>query len=83
MDLVLSAHSHFYQHNRVNGIEYLVVGSAGALLYFPEKAEYTIKSVRSYCYAILDVSLSALSIAVYDENGVLLDEVRLTSGPEE
>jgi hypothetical protein len=42
VNLVLSGHSHFYQHNRVDGIDYVIIGAAGSGLYAPTYASYTI-----------------------------------------
>lgn len=78
VDLVLSGHSHFYQHNLVNGIHYLIIGSAGSPLYTPEKAPYTLKSVKDYNYAITDVSPTSLQMTVYNHEKKVLDQLRLT-----
>ncbi|HEY3322767.1 MAG TPA: metallophosphoesterase [Planctomycetota bacterium] len=75
--LVLAGHSHFYQHNLVNGIHHLVVGSAGAPLYDPIPAPYTVTQSKSYCYAVADVSVEALRLSVYNDQGVLLDKLNL------
>lgn len=77
VDLVLSGHSHFYQHNFVNGIHHLIIGSAGAPLYTPETAPYTIKSVKDYNYAIADVSPMSLEIIVYNNEKKELDRILL------
>ncbi len=76
--MLLTGHSHFYQHNVVNGIHHMVIGSAGAPLYDPARAWYTQKSVKSYNWAVADVTPSTLSLYVYDEHGAPLDTVLLT-----
>jgi predicted phosphodiesterase len=78
VDVVLSGHSHFYQHNVVNGIHHIVIGSAGAPLYDPAKAWYTVKSLKEYTWAAADVTPDALSLFVYDEHGAPLDTLLLT-----
>lgn len=75
--LVLTGHSHFYQHNLVNGIHHLVIGTAGAPLYDPAKAWYTLKSVKEYNWAVADVTPSSLSVYVYNERGMPLDTLIL------
>jgi hypothetical protein len=75
--LVLTGHSHFYQHNRVNGIHHLVIGSAGAPLYDPAAAWYTLKSVKEHNWAVADVTPSSLSLYVYNEHGMPLDTLIL------
>jgi hypothetical protein len=77
VDMVIAGHSHFYQHNLVNGIHHMVIGSAGAEPYYPKSASYTIKSLKDYNYAIADVSPAALNMTVYNERGVVLDTVNL------
>jgi predicted phosphodiesterase len=77
VDLVLSGHSHFYQHNFVNGIHHLVIGSVGAPLYNPEMASYTLVSLKDYCWAVMDVSPTKLSLNVYNAQNKKLDTVDL------
>lgn len=78
VDLVIAGHSHFYQHNEVNGIPHLVIGSAGAPLATPGTADYTLKSVKTYNYAIVDVTRHKLHLVVYDDKGEALDTVNLS-----
>jgi 3',5'-cyclic AMP phosphodiesterase CpdA len=73
VDLVLNGHNHFYQHNRVSGIDYIVIGSAGAPLYPTGTASYTIKSVSDYCYGIFDITPNSLKMSVYNNVNKLLD----------
>lgn len=78
VDLVIAGHSHFYQHNLVNNIHYLVIGSAGAPLYQPDSAYYTIKSVQDYCWGLIDVYPNMLTIRVYNNYGLRLDSLHLS-----
>ena len=77
VDMVISGHNHYYQHNLVNGIHHLTVGSAGAPLYEPGLAAYTVKSSKSYCYAVIDVSPNALRIRANTEQGVEIERIDL------
>jgi predicted phosphodiesterase len=77
VDMVISGHSHFYQHNIVDGIHHLVIGSVGAPLYDPEKASYTQVSVKDYCWAVMDVKYSRLVLTVYNAKNEKLDAVEL------
>jgi predicted phosphodiesterase len=77
VDMVLSGHSHFYQHNLVNGIHHLVIGSAGAPLYDPGKASYTLVSLKDYNWAVMDVKYSRLTLTVYNAKSQKLDMVEL------
>lgn len=80
VDMVLAGHSHFYQHNLVDGVHHMVVGSAGAPLYDPGTAAYTVKSLKSYCYALLDLDSpkNTLTYNAYDEKGNVLDTLSIT-----
>jgi predicted phosphodiesterase len=77
VDMVISGHSHFYQHNLVNGIHHMVIGSAGAPLHSPKNASYTIKSIKDYNYAIVDLEHTKLHMVVYNDHGKVLDVIDL------
>lgn len=77
VDAVISGHSHFYQHNLVNGIHHLVLGSAGAPLYNPDSASYTVKSAKEYHFGIVDVSPTSFHLTVYTYQGAILDSLFL------
>lgn len=78
VDVVLSGHSHFYQHNVVNGIHHMVIGAAGAPLYEPSKAWYTVKSLKEYNWAVADVSPEVLNLYINNERGEPIDTLLLT-----
>jgi hypothetical protein len=77
VDAWIGGHNHFYQHNLVNGIHYVIIGTCAAELYVPSTASYTLKSVQDYCYGIIDVSPSDFKISVYNGNGNLIDTIML------
>jgi predicted phosphodiesterase len=77
IDMVISGHSHFYQHNLVNGIHHLVIGSAGAPLHSPQNASYTVKSIKDHNYAIVDLEPTKLHMVVYNDHGKVLDVIDL------
>jgi len=78
VDLLISGHSHYYQHNLVNGIHHLIIGSAGAPLYTPLNATYTVKSLKDYNFAVFNVTTDSLTINVYNDKNVKLDSLKLT-----
>jgi acid phosphatase type 7 len=78
VDMLLAGHSHFYQHNLVRGIHHMVIGSAGAPLYDPTNASYTLKSVKQYNWAMCNVTPTSLGLFVFNENGTPLDTVLLS-----
>jgi hypothetical protein len=75
VNFILNGHSHFYQHNRVNGIRHLILAGGGAPLYSPKKADYTIKMKKIHHYAICDVSADEFKITVYDLSGNIIDTI--------
>ncbi len=78
VDMVIAGHSHFYQHNLVNGIHHMIIGTAGAPLYSPSNASYTVKSIKDYNFAIVDVSPVSFKMVVYDDRGTVLESLTLT-----
>ena len=83
VDMVISGHSHFYQHNRVSGIEHMVLAGGGAPLYDPTYASFTIKSIKDYNFGIVDVSSNSFLLRVFNNMNVLLDTVRLSKNTNE
>jgi predicted phosphodiesterase len=77
VDLVLAGHSHFYQHNLVNGIHHLVIGSAGASLYDPEKAFFTVTQAKDYNFAVIDMTTGKMKLVVYDAEMKVLDTLEI------
>jgi len=79
VDMTLAGHSHCFQHNRVNGIEHMLIGSVGAPLHTPIWQSYTIAQAQDYCFGIFDVTPTSLTLHVYNASNTLLDTV--TVGP--
>jgi predicted phosphodiesterase len=77
VDLVLAGHSHNFQHNLVNGIHHMVVGSAGAPLYTPIKADYTVSQAKDYNFAVIDVSAEKIKVVVYNAEMEVLDTLEM------
>ena len=77
VDIVLAGHSHFYQHNLVNGIHHMVIGDAGAPLYNPVKAVYTVKQAKDYNFAVMDVNAIKIKVMVYNADMVKLDSLEI------
>ncbi|MCX6926175.1 MAG: metallophosphoesterase family protein [Verrucomicrobia bacterium] len=81
VSVFLGGHSHFYQHNLVNGIHHLVVGAAGAPIGAPSNRWYTVRSAQSNCYLVGDVSATNLHMVVYDDIGAVLETIDLSKLP--
>jgi VCBS repeat-containing protein len=82
VDMTLTGHDHFYQHNLVNGIHHMVIGSTGAPLYDPGTASYTVYTEKTYCFGIFDMTPTTLNLNVYDEVGVLIENINLVNAPD-
>ena len=79
VNIVIAGHTHLYQHNLVNGIHHFVLGSAGAPLYNPGKADYVVKTAKAYHFAILEVNKNKIHMVVYKNDGSVLDTLDLDS----
>ena len=77
VDVVFAGHSHFYQHNFVQGIHHFVIGSAGARLYSPDSTTWTLKIAKDYNYGIIDVSTHNFNIKVFNNHKEILDSLIL------
>jgi hypothetical protein len=72
----LAGHNHFYQHNLVNGIRHLTVGSAGATLHaVSSNTTYTLKAAMDNSYLVVDVSPTNFSMVAYNNFGIVLDAI--------
>ena len=78
VDMVISGHAHMYQHNLVNGVRYMIIGSAGAPLAEPMNyCAYVKKTAKDYCYAIVDVTPANFHMVVYNAQKMVLDTIDL------
>ncbi len=77
VDIVFNGHSHFYQHNLVNGIHHFITAGGGAPLYSPKKQSYTLKSARKHHFVIIDAFKNKLKLTVYDKNNEVIEEVEI------
>ena len=79
VDLVVAGHDHFYQRNFMHNIYHFIIGSAGAPLVNPGPVGgYTQVSLKTYCWALFDLTPTALQIHVYNENGTEMDSLSLS-----
>jgi acid phosphatase type 7 len=81
VDLFLAGHAHFYQHNLLDGVHQMCIGSAGGGLHDPAHGEHTIALARRHCYAVADVDAARLRLVVYSTRNVPLDSLVLTKSP--
>lgn len=77
VDLVLTGHSHFYQHSLVSGIHHFVLGSVGAPLTTTGTASYVVKSAQVYNYGIIDITPTTLHLVAYKDDGSVIETLDL------
>ena len=82
VDMVLTGHSHFYQHNLVNDIHHMVIGSVAAPLTTPSSAEYTVYTEQTYCMGVFDMTATTLDMTTYRDNGSVIETLHLSKGPD-
>ncbi|MCY2929537.1 MAG: metallophosphoesterase [Planctomycetota bacterium] len=80
VDMTLTGHNHFYQHNLVNGIHHMVIGSFGAPLVAPgNDPSYTVYSEETYCFGIFDMTRGQLTLKTYRGlQNTLIETITLT-----
>ncbi len=76
-DIILSGHSHFYQHNFLNGVRYIITGGGGSPLAEPSYCEFTIKSEKDYHYLIFEVTHSRITMKAINLYGKVIEEIQL------
>ena len=86
VDMIFSGDSHMYQHNYVDGVHHMILGSAGAPLYIPAYSYYTIHQAQEYDFGIIDVTPTSMILRVFNNNNGKLDSIAImkppvTSGP--
>lgn len=82
VDVMLSGHTHFFEHILTNRVHYFIVGSAGAELKGVGGPDPSlIAAASNYCYAVADVTYTSLTMVVYTETGAVLDTLTLTKLP--
>jgi predicted phosphodiesterase len=77
VNIVISGHNHFYQHNYVSGIHHMVISPTGGTIRTPGYAAYTIKAVEGYSFGIFDISPALLSLKVYNEKNKMIDNIQI------
>jgi hypothetical protein len=85
LDIYFAGHEHIYERtwpirqNRIDGdgVVYVITGSAGAQYREPGKAWWTAVSDTGYCYILVDVTWSRLTITAYNLDGKIIDKFAL------
>lgn len=77
VDIVLTGHTHFYEHNFVNGIHHFVIAGGGSPLYTPKGKEYTVKSEKKFHFAMFEVNENIIKIEVIGREGEIIDTVSI------
>jgi predicted phosphodiesterase len=79
VDLVVSGHDHAYEHNVVNGRQYIVSGGGGAPLYAVKPKRFTVKAVSTYHFLAIEVRPGQMEIRAVTPEGRELDRLVLNS----
>ncbi|MHC4982070.1 MAG: purple acid phosphatase family protein, partial [Planctomycetota bacterium] len=77
VDIVLAGHDHFYQHNLVNEVHHMVIGTFGVSPSTPGSSAYTIYSEATLCFGIFDTTPTSLTLTTYRENGTVIETINL------
>ena len=82
VDVVFQGHDHFYERHYKDGVYYIVSGGGGAPLKKQgDKTEYRQFYARTFEYVLVNASPKFLSLAVYDINGEVIDNLIINSKP--
>jgi hypothetical protein len=72
--LVLNGHEHDYEHHIVNGIDYVVSGGGGALLYgCAHKVANMVQCIESFEFLAVIVRGTAVTVTAVDDGGHVID----------
>ena len=78
VDIVLNGHNHYYEHNLVNGIHHMILGTFGVEPQTPFVAPYTVYSEMTRNFGIIETTSSSLTLTTYRENGTVIETIVLT-----
>ncbi|HUS47416.1 MAG TPA: metallophosphoesterase, partial [Phycisphaerae bacterium] len=73
VNLVLGGHDHFYQHNEVNRITHMVIGTFAVSPDPPGTSDYTIYGEETRCFGIIDTTPTSLTLTTYRQNGTVIE----------
>ncbi len=81
VDLILTGNNHYYQHNVVNGIPHMVLGTFGTSPEVPVTASYTVYSEQTRNFGIIETTATTLTLTTYRQNGgTVIETIELTKG---
>jgi len=79
VNIILSGHDHFYQHNLVNDIHHMVIGTFGVSPSTPSSSPtYTVHTEASLCFGMFDITPTSLTLTTYRENGSVIETINLS-----
>ena len=78
VDLVLAGDSHFYQHNLVNGIHHMVLGTFGVPVSASGYADYTVYAEDTRNFGIIETTPQMLTLTTYREDGSMIEVIQIT-----
>ena len=78
VDIILTGHYHTYQHNLVNGIHHMVLGTFGVEPQPPTTASYTVYDEMTRNFGIIETTSSSLTLTTYRQNGTVIETIALS-----
>ena len=78
VDIVLNGHNHYYEHNLVNDIHHMVLGTFGVEPQTPLVAPYTVYSEMTRNFGMIETTATSLTLTTYRENGTVIETIELT-----
>jgi predicted phosphodiesterase len=80
--IVFEGHDHLYERSKKNDTYFIITGGGGAGLYGVKKNleqnPHSQLLIAEYHYGIVEATLDKLHYTVYNTNGKIIDEVKLT-----
>ncbi len=77
VDMTLTGHNHYYQHNLVNGIHHMVIGTTGAPLKDLGTASYIVYTEKTYNLGVFDMTPTTLDMTAYRRDGTVIETIHL------
>jgi hypothetical protein len=78
VDMTLSGHSHLYQHNLINGIHHMVLGTFGVKPLRPGgEADYTVTTETTRNFGIIETTANTLTLTSYREDGSVIEVIQI------
>ncbi len=76
--VVFCGHDHHYEHDRVNNIDYFIIGGGGAPLEVALKPKpYMIYGEITFCYSLIDINGDSMIVTTKRIDGSIVDKITI------